>query len=689
MRHFVGADDNRAALAMTNDNLMQTPFDTIDIDHLRRLEALEAYDILDTAPEPEFDDIVFIASTVCRTPVSLVSLVETDRQWFKARIGFEACETPIAQSVCAHALSAPDLLIIADLTADPRTQNNRLVTEPPYIRFYAGAPLIIPDGTIIGTLCVIDTVPRPEGLDDNQKKVLQALSRQVVALMETRRVSHRKDELFQRQKRIAASIRNSANKTVAAQKAGRIGTFEIDIASNQLRGSDEFCKIFDVAPAETYPSSLFEAMVVPEDRDLQSSHAARQAGKAMADVEYRIRTANHGIRWISRHASYERDASGKPVTMFGMVQDVTALKHDAARVQALLDLGDRLRDLDDVESMALAASDLMAKALGASRAGFGIVDEVAETVMMQPEWRAPGVASLAGLHHFRDYGSFIDELKAGQTVVITDVATDPRTRANAQALLDIGIRVLVNLPIFDHGQFNLVVFIHHDRPHEWTSREIAFVRSFGDRMHLAIARLQAEADQDVLNREIGHRLKNTFAMVQAIASQTLRPIVEQEHVRNFERRLHALSSAHDSLLAQDGDGAEVGDVLMRTAETLGVADRIDAHGPPLTFGPRSTLSVSLLFHELMTNAMKYGALSADAGRVAVDWQTQEVGGNSVLTLRWTERDGPPVVEPEHKGFGSRLIKRGLMGTGGVAQSYSSLGYAVEMTATLSQLQRAN
>ncbi|MGA1803457.1 GAF domain-containing protein [Rhizobium sp. HT1-10] len=674
---------------MMSDDLIPTPFDSADLDHLRRLEALEAYDILDTAPEPEFDDIVLIASTVCCTPVSLVSLVETERQWFKARIGFEACETPIAQSVCSHALAMNELLIIPDLTADVRTRNNTLVTEAPHIRFYAGAPLVVPDGTVIGTLCVIDTVPRPQGLDDNQRKVLQALSRQVVALMETRRVSQRKDELFQRQKRLAASIRFNANKTVAAQKAGRIGTFEIDIATNMIRGSDEFCRIFDIAPADLIPTSQLEALIVPEDRHIHSNNATRRDARAATEVEYRIQTANRGIRWIARHASYEHDASGRPITMFGTVQDITTSKREAARVQALLDLGDRLRDLDDVESMALAASDLMAKALDASRAGFGIVDPIAETVMMQPEWRAPGVSSLVGLHHFRDYGSYIDELKAGQTVIVTDVVNDPRTADKAQALVDIGIRVLVNLPIFDHGQFNLVVFVHHDRPHDWTSQEIALVRSFGDRMHLAIARLQAEADQDMLNREIGHRLKNTFAMVQAIASQTLRPIVEQEHVRNFERRLHALSSAHDSLLSQDGDGADIGTVLRRTADTLGVLERIDAIGPAISFGPRSTLSVSLLFHELMTNAIKYGALSEPGGRVVVEWQAAAKGDDSVLTLRWTERGGPPVVEPERSGFGSKLIKRGFMGTGGVTQSYSSLGYSVEMTAALSQLQRAS
>jgi len=673
----------------SKESFVPTPFDTFDAEAMRRLEALEAYDVLDTAPEPEFDDIVFIASTVCRTPVSLVSLVEQDRQWFKARIGFEPCQTPIEQSVCAHALDQTELLIIPDLTTDPRTSRNTLVTEAPFIRFYAGAPLIVPDGTVIGTLCVIDTAPRPDGLDENQQAVLQALARQVVALLETRRVSHRKDELFKRQKRLAASIRMGANKNVAAQEAGRVGTFEMDVATNQMRVSAEFCRIFDVSPASSYPASVFEAMILPEDRASSSDEDARQEGRAATDVEYRIQTTGHGMRWIARHAMYERDEDGNVVKMLGMVQDITPLKRDAARIRALLDLGDRLRDLDDIESMALAASDLMAKALDATRAGFGIVDEAAETVIMQPEWCAPGIGSLAGLHRFRDYGSFIDELKAGETVVITDVTKDPRTRDHAQALLDIGIRILVNLPIFDHGRFGLVVFVHHDKPHEWTDQELAFVRSFGDRMHIAIARLQAEMDQDVLNHELSHRLKNTFAMVQAIASQTLRPIVERQHVLNFEQRLQALSSAHDTLLERNGDGAEISAILERTISTLGLDGRVDIAGPVISFGPRSAMSLSLLLHELMTNALKYGSLSAENGRVSVMWWTEGEGEQTSFHLTWEERGGPATQEPARKGFGSRLITRGLMGTGGVVSRYDTEGLSVKMTAALSQLQRAS
>ena len=157
--------------------------------HAERIAALESYRILDTAPEAGFDDIVLLATRICGTAVALVSLVAEDRQWFKARIGFPACETPLSQSVCAHALDRKDVLVIPDLTLDERTKSNTLVTGEPHIRFYAGAPLETPEGIALGTLCVIDTKPRPEGLTAVQTESLQALARQVMSQMELRRVA--------------------------------------------------------------------------------------------------------------------------------------------------------------------------------------------------------------------------------------------------------------------------------------------------------------------------------------------------------------------------------------------------------------------------------------------------------------------------------------------------------------------
>ncbi|TXN03743.1 PAS domain S-box protein [Methylobacterium sp. WL103] len=163
-----------------------------------RLAALYGYAILDTEAEQGFDDIVLLAARACGTPVALVSLVAGDRQWFKARVGFDPCQTPLSQSVCANALRQPGLLVIPDLTVDPRTRDNVLVTGEPHLRFYAGARLETTEGTPLGTLCVIDGKPRPAGLMPEQAEALEALARQVMAQMELRRSMVTRDDALLR-----------------------------------------------------------------------------------------------------------------------------------------------------------------------------------------------------------------------------------------------------------------------------------------------------------------------------------------------------------------------------------------------------------------------------------------------------------------------------------------------------------
>ena len=151
-----------------------------------RLAALAEYDILDTEPEADFDRIVQLAARVCNAPTALVSLIDKDRQWFKARVGFDGCETPVSHSICAFALEKPELLVIPDLTDDPRTRENPYVADEAGIRFYAGAPLLTSQGVAIGTLCVVDTSPRPEGLSPSQSTTLIDLAAEVAARIEAR-----------------------------------------------------------------------------------------------------------------------------------------------------------------------------------------------------------------------------------------------------------------------------------------------------------------------------------------------------------------------------------------------------------------------------------------------------------------------------------------------------------------------
>lgn len=148
-------------------------------DEIKRVAALRDLDILDTPREAVFDDIVRIAASVCGAPIALVSFVDTDRQWFKARVGLDAEQGPRSSAFCAHAILDDEIFVVHDATADHRFYDHPLVSGAPHIRFYAGAPLSLPSGDRVGTLCLIDTVPR--ALTEEMRATLMALRRQAEA----------------------------------------------------------------------------------------------------------------------------------------------------------------------------------------------------------------------------------------------------------------------------------------------------------------------------------------------------------------------------------------------------------------------------------------------------------------------------------------------------------------------------
>ena len=149
-----------------------------------RLDALARYEILDTPAEAEFDEVVKLVAWFCEMPVSLISLVGNDRQWFKAKNGTDLAETPIIESICAHGILGQGVFEVPDTANDPRTLDNPLVVGDPKVRFYAGAPLETRDGLPIGMLCVLDTKPRR--LTDMQREFLRVMARQVMNQLELR-----------------------------------------------------------------------------------------------------------------------------------------------------------------------------------------------------------------------------------------------------------------------------------------------------------------------------------------------------------------------------------------------------------------------------------------------------------------------------------------------------------------------
>jgi two-component sensor histidine kinase len=179
-------------------------------DETDRLAALRSYRILDTPAEPGFDNLVRLAAQVCHTPMALITLIDDHRQWFKAELGLGLRETPLDVSICAKAILQPGLLIVHDTTTDPRFNCNPLVTGEPHLRFYAGALLATPDALPLGTICVLDRVPRD--LTKQQAFALTTLAEQVMSQLELRRAVAERDEA------LAASRRTEQRQTLLVRE---------------------------------------------------------------------------------------------------------------------------------------------------------------------------------------------------------------------------------------------------------------------------------------------------------------------------------------------------------------------------------------------------------------------------------------------------------------------------------------
>ncbi|PTM41403.1 HWE histidine kinase domain-containing protein [Bosea sp. 124] len=206
--------------------------------------------------------------------------------------------------------------------------------------------------------------------------------------------------------------------------------------------------------------------------------------------------------------------------------------------------------------------------------------------------------------------------------------------------------------------------------------------------HLDITeRKEAEAQQRLLMQELAHRVKNTLAMIQAIASQTLRGATSLEAANEtFSARLAALSRAHDLVVGGHRANARMVDIAGSVVGIQGDPARFQISGPDVLLGPRPALALTLVLHELATNAVKYGALSNQSGIVVLSWRVDEIDGAPQFRLRWQESGGPPVVAPSRRGFGSRLIERTFPSAQGRAESaYLPTGLVFTLDAPLEAL----
>jgi signal transduction histidine kinase len=286
-----------------------------------RLKALRAYAILDTPADKHFDDLVEVASYICETPIAMVSLVDTDRQWFKAKVGVEVQQTNRDVAFCAHAILQDQMLEVQDATKDPRFSDSDLVTGEPGIRFYAGVPLITSDNFALGTLCVVDRQPRE--LNDSQREALEALARQVVAMIETHRAYIRVRELAKQKDEFL-----------------RVASHDLKNPLQAIQGASELLALFTEREHSSPEMREFVEMIHNRAEVMQRIIEDFLDCQALEDGQLRIAPAPTDLTEVAREVVAGQMAIAKEKGIglsLAVVPPVTAVSVDRARIAQVME----------------------------------------------------------------------------------------------------------------------------------------------------------------------------------------------------------------------------------------------------------------------------------------------------------------------------------------------------------------
>ncbi|WP_421739089.1 PAS domain-containing protein [Caulobacter sp.] len=430
------------------------------------------------------------------------------------------------------------------------------------------------------------------------------------------------------------------------------------------------------------------------------AHVSRALAGETLTFEGEIDYQGAGPRHIE--ASYVPDIApdGAVLGYYVLVADISARKAveqelarllDSERRRAgLLELGRQLREETDPLSAADRACELVARQLGAPRAGYAEVQPDGLMALHIGEWIEPDMPSLAGsLRELDGFGpGMAAQLRAGGQVIISDVTRDPLTNTDPAFLAAyeaLRIRSFVTAPLIKGPRMAAYIYVAQDVARAWTADESAFVADVAELVWIAVERARSDAalkraedTERLLIREVDHRAKNVLAVVQSLAQLT--PFVDKrQYVEALSGRIGSLARSHSLLSTSRWTGVRLDALLHQELEPYGAGsdDRVLLSGPPVLIQAQAAQSLGLVLHELATNASKYGALADVTGALSVSWAWDAARR---LILIWREASAQVVSPPSHKGFGSTLITQAAKQLGArIEQDWRPEGLTCRLT----------
>jgi len=288
------------------------------MNELVRLRELDSYQILDTLPDNEFNEIVELASAICNTPASMITFIDSNRQWFKARVGIDFQETPRELNFCEATFNNPnEVLVINDMTKDDRFHDHPLVCNDPNVRFYAGAPLQTPNGYVLGTLCILDDKPRT--ISEKETRALKLLSDKVMKLLELRKEVLNQRHQLEMSAKLLKKLTDQAPGAIYQMEMKPDGTVSFPFVSKGIRSIHPQLSADKLA----LDGCVGLKVVHPEDiSELKTKLALSKSNLSIWDTEFRIQTGDGQSKWIRTQASPELRDDGA-VVWYGTFQDVS------------------------------------------------------------------------------------------------------------------------------------------------------------------------------------------------------------------------------------------------------------------------------------------------------------------------------------------------------------------------------